>query len=181
MSEKPQITIKMRKTPGSALENMPDIVIELDPAVAPNTVANFVSLADRGYYDGLTFHRIIPGFMIQGGCPLGSGTGGPGYHIKGEFAGNDFPNPLAHTRGVISMARSGNPDSAGSQFFIMVDDASHLDGQYASFGQVISGMETADAIVESPRGRRDAPEEEIVMETVTVETFGKNYGEPKTD
>ena len=158
--------------------NKPEIVIELDPAVAPNTVNNFLHLVSQGYYNGITFHRIIPGFMIQGGCPEGTGTGGPGYSIKGEFESNDFPNPLKHERGVISMARSGMPDSAGSQFFIMVDDAPYLDHQYAAFGKVISGMETVDAIVGTPRDARDKPNHDLIMESVTAETFGETYQEP---
>ncbi|MCL1804765.1 MAG: peptidylprolyl isomerase [Clostridiales bacterium] len=162
------------------MESKPEIVLELDPAAAPNTVNNFISLARRGYYDGLGFHRIIPGFMVQGGCPDGTGMGGPGYSIKGEFSGNGIKNPLRHSRGVISMARSGRPDSAGSQFFIMVDEASHLDGQYAAFGKVLSGMETVDAIVHTPRGEMDRPQAELIMESVSVETFGEEYDEPET-
>ncbi|MDR0468854.1 MAG: peptidylprolyl isomerase [Peptococcaceae bacterium] len=163
-----------------AMSDKPDIVVELDPSVAPNTVLNFISLASRGYYDGLCFHRIIPGFMIQGGCPYGSGMGGPGYSIRGEFSGNGFDNPLKHDRGVISMARSQNPNSAGSQFFIMVDDAPFLDGQYAAFGQVVSGMETADAIVATPRNDSDRPLADIVIESMTVDTFGVEYAQPET-
>ena len=156
----------------------PEIVVELDPTTAPNTVNNFLHLVSQGYYDGICFHRIIPGFMIQGGCPEGTGTGGPGYCIKGEFDGNGIPNPLKHDRGVLSMARTGVPDSAGSQFFIMVANASHLDGQYASFGKVVSGMETVDAIVATPRGRGDRPNVDLIMESVTAETYGVSYDEP---
>lgn len=148
---------------------------ELYPEVAPNSVANFVELANSGFYDGVIFHRVIPGFMIQGGDPLGRGTGGPGYSIKGEFARNGFNNPLKHTRGVLSMARSMMPNSAGSQFFIMVDNAPYLDGQYAAFGKVTEGMETADAIVSVPRNPQDKPFEDQRMKSVRVETFGVTY------
>jgi len=161
------------------LAGKPPIVIELEPETAPNTVHNFLSLVKKGYYNGLTFHRIIPGFMIQGGCPLGDGTGGPDYTIRGEFASNGIKNDLKHTRGVISMARSMHPNSAGSQFFIMVDDAPHLDGDYAAFGRVISGMETVDAIVQTERDFDDYPLIELVMEEVTAETFGVEYPEPE--
>ena len=154
--------------------------IELYPDVAPNTVNNFISLVQKGFYDGLIFHRVIPGFMIQGGDPDGMGYGGPGYGIRGEFARNRFNNPLKHTRGVLSMARSQHPDSAGSQFFIMVDDAPHLDGQYAAFGKVIEGMEAADAIVSARRNRMDKPFEDQKMIKVTVETFGVDYPQPET-
>ena len=133
------------------MENGGVIKAELYPEVAPNTVNNFVDLVNRGFYDGLIFHRVIPGFMIQGGCPEGTGTGGPGYSIKGEFTSNGFKNDLKHSKGVLSMARAMHPDSAGSQFFIMVADAPHLDGQYASFGKVIEGMDEADKIVKSKR------------------------------
>ena len=153
---------------------------ELYPDVAPNTVNNFISLVQKGFYDGLIFHRVIPGFMIQGGDPEGSGMGGPGYGIKGEFAMNGFQNDLKHTTGVISMARSQRPNSAGSQFFIMVDDAPYLDGQYAAFGKVTSGMEAAQAIVSAPRDRADRPYEDQIMEKVTVETFGVDYPDPVT-
>ena len=141
--------------------------IELKEAVAPKTVANFLKLVNEKFYDGLSFHRIIPGFMIQGGCPLGSGTGGPGYHIEGEFSSNGFENPLKHTKGVISMARSGNPNSAGSQFFIMHEASPHLDGQYASFGQVIEGLEIIDTIAHVKTGFQDKPIEKVVIEKVT--------------
>lgn len=155
------------------------IQAELYPEVAPNTVNNFISLVKKGFYNGTIFHRVIPGFMIQGGDPEGTGMGGPGYGIKGEFAINRFPNDLKHSRGVLSMARSMNPDSAGSQFFIMVADAPHLDGQYAAFGKVISGMEEADRIVNVARDYSDRPREDQIMKTVTVETFGEEYPEPE--
>ena len=154
--------------------------VELYPDVAPNTVNNFVSLVQQGFYDGTIFHRVIPGFMIQGGDPEGTGMGGPGYGIKGEFAANGFANDLKHTTGVISMARSMRPNSAGSQFFIMVADAPHLDGQYAAFGKVIEGIEVAQAIVSSPRDRADRPHEDQIMERVTVETFGQEFPQPVT-
>ena len=156
------------------------IVAELYPEVAPNTVRNFISLAQQGFYNGTIFHRVIPGFMIQGGDPEGTGMGGPGYGIVGEFAANGIQNDLKHTTGVISMARSQRPNSAGSQFFIMVDDAPYLDGQYAAFGKVTEGMEAAQAIVAAPRDRMDRPYEDQIMEKVTVETFGVEYDEPKT-
>ncbi len=152
---------------------------ELYPGVAPNTVNNFISLVKKGFYDGTIFHRVIPGFMIQGGDPEGSGMGGPGYGIKGEFSANGFKNDLRHTRGVLSMARSMRPNSAGSQFFVMVADAPHLDGQYAAFGKVIEGMEAADAIVSAKRDYSDRPYEDQIMEKVTVETFGVDYDEPE--
>ncbi len=151
------------------------IVVELYPDCAPNTVANFVTLANSGYYDGLTFHRVISGFMIQGGCPDGTGTGNPGYSIKGEFAQNGFTNNLAHTRGVISMARSQMPDSAGSQFFIMHADASHLDGSYAAFGEVISGIETVDLIASAKTNSSDKPLIDQVIEEIRVDTKGAEY------
>ncbi len=157
-----------------------DIKVELYPDIAPNTVRNFISLVEKGFYDGTIFHRVIPGFMIQGGDPDGTGMGGPGYSIKGEFSSNGFENPLKHDRGVISMARSAKPDSAGSQFFIMVNDAPHLDGQYAAFGKVIEGMEEADRIVSVDRNHSDRPKEDQVMKTVTVDTFGIEYGEVET-
>lgn len=167
----PVVTIKIK--------NEGNIKVELYPEVAPNTVNNFISLVKSGFYNNLIFHRVIPGFMIQGGCPQGVGTGGPGYSIKGEFKGNGFKNDLKHTRGVISMARSMHPDSAGSQFFIMVDDSPHLDGQYAAFGKVVEGMDIADKIVGTKRDFRDKPYEDQVMEEVTVDTFGVEYEEPK--
>ena len=141
---------------------------ELYPDKAPNTVNNFISLVKKGYYDGLTFHRVIPGFMIQGGCPEGTGMGGPGYAIKGEFAANGVDNPLRHTRGVISMARSQMPDSAGSQFFIMHADAPHLDGQYAAFGRVVEGMDVVDEIAAVTTDFRDKPKTPVVMKRVRV-------------
>jgi len=160
--------------------NQGTIKVELYPDIAPNTVNNFVSLVKKGFYDGTIFHRVIPGFMIQGGDPDGTGMGGPGYSIKGEFQKNGFKNDLAHTTGVISMARAQMPDSAGSQFFIMVDDAPYLDGQYAAFGKVTEGMDVAKAIVSAPRDRSDRPHEKQVMEKVTVDTFGVDYPEPET-
>ena len=145
------------------------IKLELDAAAAPETVKNFEKLVGEGFYDGLTFHRIISGFMIQGGCPSGTGTGGPGYTIKGEFAANGVANPLKHTRGVISMARAMDPNSAGSQFFIMHRDAPHLDGQYAAFGKVVEGMDEVDRIAASATDFADRPLEPVVMERVTIE------------
>ncbi|MBQ9972227.1 MAG: peptidylprolyl isomerase [Firmicutes bacterium] len=141
---------------------------ELYPEIAPITVANFKDLAEKGFYDGLIFHRVIPGFMIQGGCPEGRGTGGPGHNIKGEFAANGVKNDLKHTRGVLSMARAMHPDSAGSQFFIMVEDAPHLDGQYAAFGKITEGMDAADRIVNTKRNMMDKPLEDQKMAKVTV-------------
>ena len=141
---------------------------ELYEDIAPITVENFVNLVNDGFYDGLIFHRVIPGFMIQGGCPLGQGTGGPGHNIKGEFSGNGVKNELLHDRGVLSMARSMNPDSAGSQFFIMVEKSPHLDGQYAAFGKVTSGMEVADQIVATKRDFRDKPKVEQKIKTITI-------------
>lgn len=167
----PIVTIKMKN--GGTMK------AELYPEIAPNTVNNFISLAKSGFFDGLIFHRVIPGFMIQGGDPEGTGEGGPDYTIKGEFTANKFKNDLKHTRGVLSMARTMDPDSAGSQFFIMVEDAPHLDGQYASFGKVSEGMDTADSIVNTKTDFRDRPYEEQVMEKVTVDTFGVDYPEPE--
>ena len=171
MKNNPVVTIEM--------ENGGVMKVELYPETAPNTVANFISLVEKGFYNGTIFHRVIPGFMIQGGAPEGTGMGGPGYRIKGEFTANRFQNDLKHTKGVISMARSGHPDSAGSQFFIMVDDAPHLDGQYASFGKVIEGIEVADQIVSVATNYSDRPLEEQRMRSVTVETFGETYPQPK--
>lgn len=148
---------------------------ELYPEIAPTSVANFIELANSGFYDGVIFHRVIPGFMIQGGDPKGQGIGGPGYCIKGEFTRNGFRNDLKHTRGVLSMARSMMPNSAGSQFFIMVETSPHLDGQYAAFGKVTEGMETADYIVSVPRDRMDKPFEDQKMKSVRVDTFGETY------
>lgn len=166
----PLITITM--------ENGGQMKAELYPEVAPNTVNNFISLVKKGFYNGVIFHRVIPGFMIQGGDPQGTGTGGPGYSIKGEFINNGFENKLKHTRGVLSMARAMNPNSAGSQFFIMVEDAPHLDGNYAAFGKLIEGFEEADRIVSVDRDFRDKPVEEQKIKEITVETFGIEYPEP---
>ena len=151
---------------------------ELYPEKAPNTVNNFISLANKGFYDGLTFHRVIPGFMIQGGCPKGTGTGGPGYCIKGEFKLNGVKNNLSHKRGVVSMARAQSPNSAGSQFFIMHADAKHLDGQYAAFGKVTSGMDVVDAIASVQTDRNDRPQVEQKIASITVDTHGETYPEP---
>ena len=161
------------------MENGGVIKAELYPEVAPNTVKNFISLINKGFYDGVIFHRVIPNFMIQGGCPNGNGMGNPGYSIKGEFTRNGFKNDLKHNRGVLSMARTMVHDSAGSQFFIMVADSPHLDNQYAAFGKVIEGMEVADKIVAADRDYNDRPFEEQKMVKVTVDTFGENYGEPE--
>ena len=171
MAQNPIVTIEMED--GGIMK------AELYPEVAPNTVNNFISLIQKGYYDGLIFHRVIPGFMIQGGCPDGTGMGGPGYSIKGEFTGNGFQNNLVHDRGVLSMARTMAPDSAGSQFFVMVEKAPHLDGQYAAFGKVIEGMEVADAIVSAKRDWNDKPRQPQHMKKVTVDTFGVDYPEPE--
>ncbi|CRZ33653.1 peptidyl-prolyl cis-trans isomerase B (cyclophilin B) [Herbinix hemicellulosilytica] len=167
----PIVTIEM--------QNGDVIKIELYPDVAPNTVNNFISLINKGFYNGLTFHRVIRGFMIQGGDPLGNGTGGPGYTIKGEFTYNNFENNLKHKAGVISMARTQRPDSAGSQFFIMHKDAPHLDGSYAAFGKVIEGMDVVNKIAETKTDYNDKPLEPQIMTKVTVETFGKEYPEPE--
>lgn len=171
MSQAPIVTIEM--------ENGSKILVELHPEIAPNTVNNFISLIKQGFYDGTIFHRVIPGFMIQGGDPQGTGMGGPGYDIKGEFAQNGVSNNLNHCRGVISMARSAMPNSAGSQFFIMAADSSHLDGQYAAFGKVTEGMDVADAIVSSPRDRNDRPKEEQRVKRISVDTKGTEYPEPQ--
>ena len=171
MSKNPIVTIK--------LENEKEIKIELYPDIAPNTVNNFISLVNKGFYNGLIFHRVIPGFMIQGGCPNGTGTGDPGYQIKGEFNANGFKNDLKHKRGIISMARAMHPDSAGSQFFIMVEDAPHLDNNYAAFGKVIEGIEEADRIVNVKRDFRDKPIENQIISKNTVDTFGVNKNEPE--
>ena len=171
MAHNPIVTIEMED--GGVMK------AELYPDVAPNTVNNFISLIQKGYYDGLIFHRVIPGFMIQGGCPDGTGMGGPGYSIKGEFTGNGFQNNLVHDRGVLSMARTMAPDSAGSQFFVMLEKAPHLDGQYAAFGKVIEGMEVADAIVNAKRDWNDKPRQPQRMKKVTVDTFGVDYPEPE--
>ena len=161
------------------MENGESIKVELYPEVAPNTVINFISLANKGFYDGLIFHRVIRGFMIQGGCPQGTGTGGPGYNIKGEFAQNGFQNNLSHDPGVISMARAMHPDSAGSQFFIMHEKSPHLDGAYAAFGKVTEGMDVVNKIAETATDFRDRPLETQKMKSVTVETFGETYEEPE--
>ena len=155
------------------------IKIELYPEVAPNTVRNFISLINEKFYDGLTFPRVIPGFMIQGGCPRGNGMGGPDYQIEGEFTQNGFQNDLAHTRGVISMARAMSPNSAGSQFFIMHQDSPHLDGAYAAFGMVIEGMDVVDKIAEVETDYNDRPNEDQKIATMTVDTFGETYEAPK--
>ncbi len=167
MAQNPEVTIEM--------ENGNQIIIELYPDIAPNTVSNFISLVNSDYYNGVIFHRVIPGFMIQGGCPQGTGTGGPGYSIKGEFSGNGFTNSLQHDRGVISMARTSMPNSAGSQFFIMTQKSPHLDGQYAAFGKVTSGLEEVDRIVNVDRNRNDKPFEDQRMKKVTVDLFGAEY------
>ena len=162
------------------MENGKVFKAELYPEIAPNTVKNFLSLVNSGYYDGLNFHRVIYGFMIQGGCPEGTGMGGPGYSIKGEFSGNGFKNDLKHTKGVLSMARAQHPDSAGSQFFIMHENAPHLDGQYAAFGKLIEGTDVLDSIATVATDWSDRPRQPQVMKTVTVETFGVDYPEPET-
>ena len=166
----PIVTIEM--------ENGGKIVAELYPEVAPQSVRNFVSLINKGYYNGLIFHRVISGFMIQGGCPQGTGTGGPGYCIKGEFKLNGVTNNLSHKRGVLSMARAQSPNSAGSQFFIMHEDSDFLDGQYAAFGAVTEGMDVVDAIAAVRTNMQDRPLEEQKIKSITVETFGEEYPEP---
>ena len=162
------------------MENGDIIKAELYPDVAPNTVRNFISLVNKDFYNGLIFHRVIRGFMIQGGCPDGVGTGGPGYSIKGEFSQNGFRNDLAHTPGVLSMARAMHPDSAGSQFFIMHQTSPHLDGAYAAFGKVVEGLDAVNRIAETATDFRDRPLTPQVMKSVTVETFGEDYPEPET-
>ena len=161
------------------MENGDVMKAELYPDIAPNTVNNFISLVKKGFYDEVIFHRVIKGFMIQGGDPQGIGIGGPGYSIKGEFAQNGFKNDLAHTPGVLSMARSMMPDSAGSQFFIMHQTSPHLDGDYAAFGKVTEGMDVVNAIAETATDYMDRPFEDVVMKKVTVETFGVEYEEPE--
>jgi peptidyl-prolyl cis-trans isomerase B (cyclophilin B) len=161
------------------MENGDVMKAELYPEIAPNTVNNFISLIKKGFYDGVIFHRVIRGFMLQGGDPEGTGAGGPGYEIKGEFSHNGFPNDLKHTPGVLSMARTMIPDSAGSQFFIMHQAAPHLDGEYAAFGKITEGMDVVNRIAEEPTDFRDRPLEDQVMKTVTVETFGVEYPEPE--
>ena len=172
MAQNPIITFEM--------ENGDIMKAELYPQFAPNTVNNFISLVNKGFYDGLIFHRVINGFMIQGGDPEGTGMGGPGYGIKGEFAQNGFANDLKHSAGVLSMARSMMPNSAGSQFFIMHKDAPHLDGAYAAFGKIIEGMDVVNKIAEVATDYSDRPMEDQRMKTVTVETFGVDYDEPET-
>ncbi|HEY4599739.1 MAG TPA: peptidylprolyl isomerase [Cerasibacillus sp.] len=161
------------------MEDGGKIVMELYPEVASNTVHNFISLVENKFYDGLIFHRVIPGFMIQGGDPNGNGTGGPGYAIEGEFSSNGFENELEHVRGVVSMARSTHPDSAGSQFFIMTDNATHLDGEYAAFGKVIDGMDVVDQIVQAERDEMDKPFEDQKIKTITIDKKGNTFPEPK--
>ena len=172
MAQNPIVTIEM--------ENGDIMEAELYPSIAPNTVNNFIHLVKKGFYDGLIFHRVIHGFMIQGGDPDGSGMGGPGYGIKGEFSQNGFENPLKHSAGVLSMARSMMPDSAGSQFFIMHKNAPHLDGAYAAFGKITKGMDVVDKIAETSVDYNDRPMEEQKMKKVTVETFNESYPEPET-
>ena len=171
MAQNPVVTITMAN--GDVMKAV------LYPEIAPNTVNNFISLAAKGYYNGLTFHRVIAGFMIQGGCPNGNGMGGPGYAIKGEFARNGFVNQLKHTPGVLSMARSMNPNSAGSQFFIMHQTSPHLDGEYAAFGKIIEGMDVVDNIAMVGTDWSDRPMVPQIIDTMTVETFGETYPEPE--
>ena len=171
MAQNPIVTITMKD--GGVIK------AELYPEIAPNTVNNFISLINKGFYNGLIFHRVIRGFMIQGGCPEGTGTGGPGYSIKGEFAQNGFKNDLKHTEGVLSMARAMHPDSAGSQFFIMHKNSPHLDGGYAAFGKVIEGIEVVNKIAETNTDYSDRPMVPQVMKLVTVDTFGETYPEPE--
>lgn len=171
MAQNPVVTFEM--------ESGAKMVAELYPEVAPNSVNNFISLVKNGFYDGLIFHRVIPGFMIQGGCPNGTGMGGPGYSIKGEFSRNGVKNDLKHDRGVLSMARAMNPNSAGSQFFVMVEKAPHLDGDYAAFGKITEGMETADAIVGADADFNDRPKQPQRIKAVTVDTFGVDYPAPE--
>jgi len=171
MAKNPVVTINMKG--GDVIK------LELYPEIAPISVNNFISLINKHFYDGLIFHRVIRGFMIQGGCPDGTGMGGPGYSIKGEFAQNGVQNTLKHTEGVLSMARAMHPDSAGSQFFIMHKNAPHLDGSYAAFGKVIEGMDIVNKIAEAPTDYNDRPLDAQVMESVTVDTFGESYPEPE--
>ena len=171
MSQNPTVTFTM--------ENGKAFKAELYPEIAPNTVNNFLSLVNKGYYNGLTFHRVIYGFMIQGGCPKGTGTGGPGYSIKGEFSANGFKNDLKHTEGVLSMARSMMPNSAGSQFFIMHKNAPHLDGQYAAFGKITEGMDVVNEIAECDTDYADKPLDPQIIKSVTADTFGVEYPEPE--
>jgi len=167
----PMITIEM--------DNGKKMLLELYPDIAPKTVNNFISLVRKGYYDGLIFHRVISGFMIQGGCPDGTGMGGPGYKITGEFSGNGIENSLKHSAGVISMARSQNPNSAGSQFFIMHKDSPHLDGSYAAFGAIVEGQDVVDAIASCETGPQDRPKTPQTIKSVTAETHGVDYPEPE--
>lgn len=171
MAQNPIVTITMQN--GSVMK------AELYPSVAPNTVNNFISLIQKGFYNGLTFHRVIMGFMLQGGCPDGTGTGGPGYHIKGEFSQNGFANDLKHTEGVLSMARAMHPNSAGSQFFIMHKAAPHLDGSYAAFGKITEGMDVVNTIAECMTNYNDKPIQPQIMQSVTVDTFGVDYPQPE--
>lgn len=171
MAKNPIITFEMKN--GSIIK------AELYPEIAPNTVNSFISLVNKGYYNGLIFHRVINGFMIQGGCPDGTGMGGPGYQIKGEFSMNGFKNDLLHDKGVLSMARAMSPNSGGSQFFIMHEKSPHLDGQYASFGKVIEGLDVVDTIATVSTSRGDRPVEDQVMANVSVDTFGEEYPEPE--
>lgn len=161
------------------MENQETMTAELYPDIAPNTVNNFISLVKKGFYNGLTFHRVIPGFMIQGGCPEGSGMGGPGYCISGEFSNNGFPNDLKHEPGVLSMARTNRPNSAGSQFFIMVEYAPFLNSEYAAFGKLTGGLDVAKKIVLSDRDANDKPRSPQIIQLMTVDTFGVDYPEPK--
>lgn len=167
----PTVTIEM--------EQGGSIIAELYPEIAPQSVRNFIFLAQKGFYDGLIFHRVISGFMIQGGCPEGTGTGGPGYCIQGEFRLNGVDNPQKHKRGVLSMARAQSPNSAGSQFFIMHQDSPHLDGQYAAFGKVTAGMDVVDRIASASCDRNDRPMQEQKIKRITVDTHGETYPEPK--
>ncbi len=171
MAQNPIVTITMSN--GDVMK------AELYPEIAPNTVNNFISLIKKGFYDGISFHRVIAGFMIQGGCPNGTGTGGPGYRIKGEFSQNGFDNPLKHTPGVLSMARAMMPDSAGSQFFIMHKTSPHLDGAYAAFGKVIEGLDVVDKIANVATDYNDKPRVPQIIASMTVETFGVDYPEPE--
>ncbi|WP_270167751.1 peptidylprolyl isomerase [Paenibacillus sp. SYP-B4298] len=180
-SETGKETVKPEKNPVVTIEldNGKQIKLELYPEIAPNSVYNFIHLINRGFYDGTIFHRVIPGFMIQGGDPKGNGMGGPGYDIKGEFTSNGFPNDLKHTRGVLSMARTPAPDTAGSQFFIMVADSPQLDNEYAAFGKVLEGMDVVDEIVNQPTTAGDRPVQPTVMKRVSVDTFGTTYPKPE--
>lgn len=175
------ISTDAKPTVTMTLEDGEEVVMELYPEVAPNTVNNFIALAEDGFYDGLIFHRVIKGFMVQGGDPEGTGTGGPGYTIKGEFSSNGAENNLTHEPGVISMARSEHPDSAGSQFFIVTGEADHLDGDYASFGKVIEGMENVEAMEKVETDETDRPQEDVVIETMTVELNGYEAKAPEKE